>query len=166
MASPSLPSSSRTTTTCAAALGVAAACATARCATARFCAGAAAGAAPPAERLRERFPAAAAAAPPAAGDGERPHIAGHFSDGRRLQCTIDALRRGQVAPRQLPLAHVLLAGRRLYCMGTRRLACFHVVWGRTCPYRPIPVVWDGADAGGSALPQGDGCAVDIMGRAV
>eukprot|EP00662_Eupelagonemidae_sp_cell21_P048907 gene48907-63384_t len=55
-------------------------------------------------------------------------IAGHFSDGRSLQSTVDALRSGAITSKDIPLAHTMLAGRRLYCLGTRRLACFHLAW--------------------------------------
>eukprot|EP01065_Artemidia_motanka_P042803 TRINITY_DN5798_c0_g1_i1.p1 TRINITY_DN5798_c0_g1~~TRINITY_DN5798_c0_g1_i1.p1 ORF type:complete len:561 (+),score=170.44 TRINITY_DN5798_c0_g1_i1:48-1730(+) len=89
-------------------------------------------------------------------------IAGHFSDGRSLQQTVDGLRSGSLSPWQMPLAHAMLAGKRLYCMGTRRLTCFNFAWGRTEPDRKIPVLWNGSN-NVDALPQGDDVNMQVLG---
>lgn len=89
-------------------------------------------------------------------------IAGAFSDGRSLQSTVDSLRQGTITPRDMPLPHVVLRGKRLYCMGTRRLACFNFAWRRTDPAHLIPVIWDGSN-NPDALPQGNDTDMIVFG---
>ena len=70
-------------------------------------------------------------------------VASSFSCGLSLQFSINQLRLGEVTPESMPLIYVLLMDGRLYGMGTRRLVCFHHVWGETDPHRSIPVLFCG-----------------------
>ena len=72
-----------------------------------------------------------------------------FSCGKLLQFTIDQLRSGERSPTSLPLMHVVVMRGKLYSMGTRRLTCFHHVWGRSDPDKLIPVLMCGKRCAGN-----------------
>eukprot|EP01063_Lacrimia_lanifica_P005870 TRINITY_DN13539_c0_g1_i1.p1 TRINITY_DN13539_c0_g1~~TRINITY_DN13539_c0_g1_i1.p1 ORF type:complete len:357 (+),score=82.79 TRINITY_DN13539_c0_g1_i1:54-1124(+) len=76
-------------------------------------------------------------------------VAGSFSDGKPLQETIDELRSGMVSPYTIPLMHALCIDGRLYGMGTRRLLCFHTVWGSVYPEKKIPILFCNHSATGA-----------------
>eukprot|EP01063_Lacrimia_lanifica_P009636 TRINITY_DN16576_c0_g1_i1.p1 TRINITY_DN16576_c0_g1~~TRINITY_DN16576_c0_g1_i1.p1 ORF type:complete len:543 (+),score=159.13 TRINITY_DN16576_c0_g1_i1:67-1629(+) len=68
-------------------------------------------------------------------------VAGHFGDGTSMQRTVDELRAGTSSPHTLPLMHALVIEGKFYGMGTRRLTCYHHVWGEGDPHRSIPVLF-------------------------
>eukprot|EP00756_Hemistasia_phaeocysticola_P031510 Hpha_TRINITY_DN16356_c1_g9::TRINITY_DN16356_c1_g9_i1::g.58677::m.58677 len=92
-------------------------------------------------------------------------IRNSFSDGKSFQTTVDALRNGELTPYQMPLAHVNLTAGRLYCMGTRRLACLVLAFWHTNPDKLIPVLWSGK-AMWTGFPQGDDVTLTVSGGGV
>eukprot|EP01065_Artemidia_motanka_P028284 TRINITY_DN3355_c1_g2_i1.p1 TRINITY_DN3355_c1_g2~~TRINITY_DN3355_c1_g2_i1.p1 ORF type:complete len:461 (+),score=109.43 TRINITY_DN3355_c1_g2_i1:70-1452(+) len=91
-------------------------------------------------------------------------IARSFSDGHSLQGTVDGLRSGSLTPEDLPLAHGLFTGRRMYFLGSRRLTCFNLAFRERDPGRLIPVLWCGAIAPG--LPQGNDVTMSVLGGVI
>eukprot|EP00756_Hemistasia_phaeocysticola_P004685 Hpha_TRINITY_DN12951_c0_g1::TRINITY_DN12951_c0_g1_i1::g.164494::m.164494 len=89
-------------------------------------------------------------------------IAGSFSDGRSIQSTVDGLRNGTITPRDMPLAHAMLCGKRLYCMGTRRLTCFNFAWKKMDPTHKVTVLWNGSN-NRDAMPQGNDIDMTVFG---
>ena len=89
-------------------------------------------------------------------------VAGSFTDGRGLQQTVDQLRSGEETPYTLPLMHALVVHGMFYGMGTRRLLCFHHVWGAHNPLKKIPVLFCGCACYG--VPQNpEGLTMKVIG---
>ena len=87
-----------------------------------------------------------------------------FSCGMRLQDTVDELRSGVTLPHTLPLMYALVMQGKVYGMGTRRLTCFHYVWGQSDPHKLIPVLMCGKRCVGD-LANHEGMVMSILGGA-
>jgi hypothetical protein len=88
-------------------------------------------------------------------------ICGTFTNGRSLGTTVEELKTGAVTPETLPPIEALFHRGVWYGMGNRRLACFNIVYGKSDPFRLIPVLASHIPAGEELLHQGSGTRVRV-----